>query len=155
MDFSLSSYFNAFDVDKDYQIEFSDVDSKLESITDSLANNPESLNFNQELLEDLIELTHGFRELEEKKRHQLAYLVTSSLNAVGQSYGNMLQSGDFHDNVDTIKSTLERYGYLMFVLLKYLGKRISHKLVMQDRRNLYLEKSWLGGNQIVPKSRTV
>ena len=66
MDFSLSSYFNAFDVDKDYQIEFSDVDSKLESITDSLANNPESLNFNQELLEDLIELTHGFRELEEK-----------------------------------------------------------------------------------------
>ena len=83
MDFSLSSYFNAFDVDKDYQIEFSDVDSKLESITDSLANNPESLNFNQELLEDLIELTHGFRELEEKKRHQLAYLVTSSLNAVG------------------------------------------------------------------------
>lgn len=122
MDFSLSSYFNAFDVDKDYQIEFSDVDSKLESITDSLANNPESLNFNQELLEDLIELTHGFRELEEKKRHQLAYLVTSSLNAVGQSYGNMLQSGDFHDNVDTIKSTLERYGYLMFVLLKYLGK---------------------------------
>lgn len=122
MDFSLSSYFNAFDVDKDYQIEFSDVDSKLESITDSLANNPESLNFNQELLEDLIELTHGFRELEEKKRHQLAYLVTSSLNAVGQSYGNMFQSGDFHDNVDTIKSTLERYGYLMFVLLKYLGK---------------------------------
>lgn len=122
MDFSLSSYFNAFDVDKDYQIEFSDVDSKLESITDSLANNPESLNFNQELLEDLIELTHGFRELEEKKRHQLAYLVTSSLNAVGQSYGNMLQSGDFHDNVDTIKSTLERYGYLMFVFLKYLGK---------------------------------
>lgn len=122
MDFSLSSYFNAFDVDKDYQIEFSDVDSKLESITDSLANNPESLNFNQELLEDLIELTHGFRELEEKKRHQLAYLVTSSLNAVGQSYGNMLQSGDFHDNVDTIKSTLERYGYLMFVLLKYIGK---------------------------------
>ena len=122
MDFSLSSYFNAFDVDKDYQIEFSDVDSKLESITDSLANNPESLNFNQELLEDLIELTHGFRELEEKKRHQLAYLVTSSLNAVGQSYGNMLQSGDFHDNVDTIKSTLERYCYLMFVLLKYLGK---------------------------------
>lgn len=122
MDFSLSSYFNAFDVDKDYQIEFSDVDSKLESITDSLANNPESLNFNQELLEDLIELTHGFRELEEKKRHQLAYLVTSSLNAVGQSCGNMLQSGDFHDNVDTIKSTLERYGYLMFVLLKYLGK---------------------------------
>ncbi|KAG8204067.1 hypothetical protein GWM34_01230, partial [Candida africana] len=122
MDFSLSSYFNAFDVDKDYQIEFSDVDSKLESITDSLANNPESLNFNQELLEDLIELTHGFRELEEKKCHQLAYLVTSSLNAVGQSYGNMFQSGDFHDNVDTIKSTLERYGYLMFVLLKYLGK---------------------------------
>lgn len=98
------------------------MDSKLESITDSLANNPESLNFNQELLEDLIELTHGFRELEEKKRHQLAYLVTSSLNAVGQSYGNMFQSGDFHDNVDTIKSTLERYGYLMFVLLKYLGK---------------------------------
>ena len=73
-------------------------------------------------MEDLIELTHGFRELEEKKRHQLAYLVTSSLNAVGQSYGNMFQSGDFHDNVDTIKSTLERYGYLMFVLLKYLGK---------------------------------
>ncbi|CAX43955.1 Non-SMC subunit of the condensin complex, putative [Candida dubliniensis CD36] len=122
MDFNLSSYFNAFDVDKDYQIEFSDVDSKLDAITDSLANNPESLNYNQELLEDLVELTHGFRVLEEKKRHQLAYLITSSLNAVGQSYDNVIQAGDFLDNVDTIKSTLERYGYLIFVLLKYLGK---------------------------------
>ncbi|RCK54740.1 Condensin complex subunit 1 [Candida viswanathii] len=123
MDFTLASYFNAFDVDKDYEVEFSNVDAKLESITDSLANSPESLNFNNELFEDVIELVHGFRALHDKQCHQVAYLVTSSFNTVGQTYEVSIRSGDFHDNVDTIKSTLEKYGYLMFVLLKYLGKQ--------------------------------
>ncbi|KAL6452716.1 YCS4 Condensin complex subunit 1 [Candida maltosa Xu316] len=122
MDFNLTSYFNAFDVDKDYQIDFSDVNSKLESVTESLANNPESLNFNHELLEDLIELVHGFRSLEQKQCHQVAYLITSSFNTVGQSFHSSIESGDFVDNIANIKSTLEKYGYLMFVLLKYLGK---------------------------------
>ena len=123
MDFTLASYFNSFDVDKDYEVEFSNVDSKLESITDSLANNPESLNFNNELFEDLIELVHGFRVLQDKQCYQVAYLVTSSFNNVGQTFDVAIRSGDFLDNVDTIKSTLEKYGYLMFVLLKYLGKQ--------------------------------
>ncbi|KAK6885151.1 Condensin complex subunit 1 [Candida tropicalis] len=123
MDFTLASYFNAFDVDKDYEVEFSNVDSKLESITDSLANNPESLNFNNELFEDVLELVHGFRVLQDKQCHQVAYLVTSSFNTIGQTFDTAIRSGDFLDNIDTIKSTLEKYGYFMFVLIKYLGKQ--------------------------------
>jgi condensin complex subunit 1 len=122
MDFNLSTYFNAFDVDKDYSADISNVDNRLESVTNSLANNPESINYNADLLEDLIDLTHVYRTLESKQQKQLAYLITSSFNTVGHQFHGIVESGDFVDSIETIKSTLERYAYLIFVLTKYLGK---------------------------------
>ncbi|EGW33024.1 uncharacterized protein SPAPADRAFT_137682 [Spathaspora passalidarum NRRL Y-27907] len=122
MDFTLSSYFNSFDVGKEYSVEFSDLESKLETITGSLADNPESLNFDNELFDDVVELVHGFLSLEGKHQKQLAYLITSSFNAIGLATIATVESGDFIDSLDNIKSTLEKYGYLMFVILKFLGK---------------------------------
>ncbi|RLV93391.1 Condensin complex subunit 1 [Spathaspora sp. JA1] len=130
MDFSLSSYFNSFDVGKEYQVEFSDLESKLETITNSLADNPESLNFDNDLLEDVIELVHGFLSLEGKHQKQLAYLITSSFNAIGLNAIAIMENGDFFvDSVNAIKSSLEKYGYLMFVILKFLGKEDFSQIV--------------------------
>ncbi|ODV80157.1 uncharacterized protein CANTADRAFT_50416 [Suhomyces tanzawaensis NRRL Y-17324] len=122
MDFNLTTYFNAFDVDKDYSIDFGDIDHKLESVTDSLANNPDSINYNNELLEDLIELVHGYRTLDSKHQKQLSYLITSSFNTIAFQFHNIVESGDFIDSLDQIKATLEKYGYLTFVLAKLLSK---------------------------------
>lgn len=122
MDFNLSTYFNSFDVDKDYSVDILDIDSKLESVTNSLANNPESINFNSELLEDLIELTHGYSTLDLKHKKQLAYLITSSFSTMSHQCYNSIEGGDFVDSIDTFKSCLEKYGYLLFVLMIFLGK---------------------------------
>ncbi|KAK6202744.1 armadillo-type protein [Scheffersomyces amazonensis] len=123
MDFNVTTYFNAFDVDKQYELDVSDINSKLESVTNLLADNPESINLNHELFEDLIDLIHGFKSLEVKHQKQLAYLITSSFNAIGNLYGGILSSGgDYIDNLEFYKGTLERFGYLIFVLAKHLGK---------------------------------
>ncbi|KAK6464700.1 armadillo-type protein [Scheffersomyces coipomensis] len=122
MDFNLSTYFNAFDIDKDYELDVSDIDSKLEGVTNLLADNPDSINLNPELFEDLVELVHGFKHLEGNHQKQLAYLLTSSFNSIGHLYSGIIESGDYVDNLEFYKGTLERYGYLVFVLAKHLGK---------------------------------
>ncbi|KAG5419191.1 cnd1 [Candida metapsilosis] len=122
MDFNLSTYVNNFDIDKNYEVEFSNVDAKLESLIESLANNPEAISSNADLFEDLVELTHGFSTLHSKQRQQLSYLIISSFNAVCQSFDRAIQEEDFHELLEQVKSTMERYGYLIFVLLKQLSK---------------------------------
>lgn len=122
MDFTLLSYFNAFDAEKEYTVGISDLDSKLDSVTNQLANNPDSVCSNGDLLEDLIDLSHGYKTLEQRHQKQLAYLVTSSFGAVSHQCNAAISSGDFVDSVDQFRASLERYGYLMFVLLTFLGK---------------------------------
>lgn len=123
MDFNLSSLFNAFDVEKEHNIDIESVETKLEEVTNSLANNPESLNYNPELFEDLIELTHGYTKISSKHQNQLIYLISSSFHSCGLQIHQSIASGDFIDLVELYKSLLEKYGYLMFVCLKYLGKQ--------------------------------
>lgn len=122
MDFTLSSYFNAFDAEKDYSVDISDLDSKLDSVTNQLANNPDSICSNGDLLEDLVDLSHSYKTLDQRHQKQLAYLVTSSFNSVGHQCNAAISSGDFVDSVDQFRASLERYGYLMFVLLTFMGK---------------------------------
>ncbi|CAI5758008.1 unnamed protein product [Candida verbasci] len=122
MEFNLTTYFNAFDVDKDYELNFSDLNNKLESITELLANNPESVNHNEELMEDLIELSHGYTHLNEKQQKQLTYLITSSFSAVGQQILNQINNEEFLEHINYYKDILEKYGYLTFVVLKYISK---------------------------------
>lgn len=123
MDFNLSSYFNAFDVEKEQTIDVNGVERKLEEVTNLLAHNPESLHYNHELFEDLVELTHGYTSISSKHQKQLNYLVTSSFHSVGVQINTAIQSGDFIDLVDLYKALLEKYGYLMFVCLKFLSKQ--------------------------------
>ncbi|CCG25948.1 Ycs4 condensin complex subunit [Candida orthopsilosis Co 90-125] len=143
MEFSLSSYVNNFDIDKSYGVEYSDVDSKLESLVESLAHNPESITSNGDLFDDLVELTHGFRTLHSKQQQQLSYLIVSSFNAVCQQFDRMMQEEDFHESLEQVKSTMERYGYLIFVLLKQLSKEDFSQL-SATRSQKSLSKEFLG-----------
>ncbi|KAG2732541.1 hypothetical protein G9P44_004958 [Scheffersomyces stipitis] len=129
MDFNLSAYFNAFDVDKEYPVDVADIDGKLESVTNSVATSPDCLNYNTDLFEDVIELIHGYPSLEGKHQKQLAYLITSSFNAIGHQYKSVVESGDFVDSLDTFKASLEKYGYLTFVLAKHLSKEDHTRVI--------------------------
>lgn len=122
MDFSLSTYYNAFDIEKNYEYDTSDTDKRLESFTSAVALTPESLLNNTELLEEVIEMAHAFPQLAGNQQKQLTYLVTSSFTAVSVQCKNVIDSGDFVDSADIIKQQLERYGYLLFVILSFLGK---------------------------------
>ncbi|KAI5965222.1 cnd1 [Candida pseudojiufengensis] len=135
MEFNLASYFNSFDIDKDYEINVPDIASTIESLIESLANNPEVITTNEDLLEELIEVTHGFKELPSKQQQQLAYLIVSSVNIIAQQYAQLLKEEDFHESLDQVKSTMERYGYLMFVLLKQLGKEDFSQIGVAKTKN--------------------
>lgn len=136
MEFNLSSYFNGFDVDKEYSVDIDDVDAKLESVTNLLAENPESINYNPELLEDLLELIHGFKKLDARQQKQVSYLITSSFHAIGRQCLTASEQEDFIEYVDNYKMVLEKYGYLMFVLLKFLSKEDSPKAHVSGRTKI-------------------
>lgn len=122
MDFSLSSYYNAFDVEKDYAYDSLGIEAKLETITTTLAHSTEVICHNHDVFEDIVEMAHGFLHLGEAHKKQVTYLICSSFsNACNQSR-LVLELGDFLDSVASIRAELERYGYLMFVLLSFLGK---------------------------------
>ncbi|KAI5960913.1 cnd1 [Candida theae] len=142
MDFNLSTYVNNFDIDKNYEVEFSNVDAKLESLIESLAHNPDALASNADLFDDLVELTHGIFTLQPKQRQQVAYLIVSSFNAVAQQFDRVIQEDDFHEVLQEVKSTMERYGYLVFVLLKQLSKE-DYSQLSTTRSQKSLSKEFL------------
>ncbi|CAK7902785.1 condensin complex subunit 1 [[Candida] anglica] len=122
MDFNLLTYFNAFDAEKEYTADFSDIEAKLESVTETLAHNPESIYHNHEIFEEILELCQGFKSLEAKHQKQLAYLVATSFNSINHVALTTLDAGDYVESIESIKRSLERYGYLIYVLLIFLGK---------------------------------
>lgn len=121
MDFVLSTYHNAFDVDKNYEIDTGSIEQKIDSATTALSHGPDAI-LNPELLEDLIEIIHGFSKLDDKPKKLAAFLVSSSFNNACHQCTLTIDLGDFIDMADNLKSQLERYGYLMFMLISFLGK---------------------------------
>ncbi|SGZ55284.1 CIC11C00000005324 [Sungouiella intermedia] len=121
MDFVLSTYYNAFDVDNDYDIDSSSIEQKIDAVTNALAHSPEAI-LNPEVLEESIDIIHGFSQLEDKPKKLAAFLVSSSFNNACHQCILTMDLGDFIDMADNLKNQLERYGYLMFVLLSFLGK---------------------------------
>lgn len=121
MDFVLSTFYNAFDVDTDYDLDTGSIDQKIDAATNALAHSPEAI-LNDELLEELIEIAHGFLLLEDKPKKHAAYLISSSFNNACHQCILTIELGDFIDLAESLKNQLERYGYLMFVLLNFLGK---------------------------------
>lgn len=122
MEFSLSTYYNAFDVQKDYEVDNSNIDDKLTHSTHALANSWEAVHHNSELLEELIDLAHGFQQLDPKHKKQVNYLISSSLANAARQCKIMIEEGDYVDMLEVLKLCLEKYGYLMFVLLNYLSR---------------------------------
>lgn len=122
MDFSISTYYNAFDVEKGYEIDLSDVDHTIETVTASLTHSPDVICDDPLLLEDLIDLAHSFLLLDLKQRKLVAYLISSSFNNACIHTKQALDLGDYVDLVDTLKAGLERFGYLVFVIISFLAK---------------------------------
>lgn len=121
MDFVLSSYYNAFDVDKDYELESASANLKIESVTTALAHSPDAI-LNYEVLDDMVDLAHGFAQLDDKQKKNASYLISSSFSNACHQCALTIDQGDYIDVAESLKAQLERYGYLMFVLLSYLGK---------------------------------
>lgn len=122
MDFTLSTYYNAFDVEKDYPYDTEDLDVKLEPVTNALAHSAESIYHNAEVMEDLVDMIHGFNHLDDKHKKQVSYLICSTFTNACHQCKITLESGDFMDVADVQKGTLERLGYLVFVHISFLGK---------------------------------
>lgn len=121
MDFVLSTYYNAFDVDGDCELDSASADLRVEAATNALAHSPDAI-LNPEVLEELVELAHGLPNLQDKQKKQTAYLISSSFANCCHQCSLTMDLGDFIDVADQLKSQLERYGYLMHVLLSFLGK---------------------------------
>ncbi|EGV64902.1 hypothetical protein CANTEDRAFT_104194 [Yamadazyma tenuis ATCC 10573] len=121
-DFNLTAYFNSFDVEKLSDDRLPDSSNRLESLIENLANNPESLSYNNDLFEDAVELTHGLNGLQLNQRKQLSYLMASSFKSVSSNINLAIQSGDFVESLPNFKTLLEKYGYFLFVLFTILGK---------------------------------
>lgn len=122
MDFTLLAYYNAFDIEKEYEHDVGDTEKRLENFTSAVALSPECLLTNGELFEEVVEMVHAFPQLSGSHQKQLTYLVSSSFTVVSTQCKNAIESGDFVDSADVLKLQLERYGYLNFVVLSFLGK---------------------------------
>lgn len=122
MEFSLSTFYSGFDVQKDYEVDNSNIDDKLSHATHALAHSWEAIHHNSELLEELIDMAHGFQQLDPKHKKQVNYLISSSLTNASRQCTLMIEEGDYVDMLDVLKLCLEKYGYLMFVLLNYLSR---------------------------------
>lgn len=142
MDFHLSTYFASFDADKEPEIELGDVEAKLEEITAVLAPNPEAINYNTELFEELLDLVHGFKTLLTRYQKQLTYMVGSSFQVVCRLSGERLNGGDFSDYLEGTRDLLEKYGYLVFVLLRILSKEDYTKGQGKGSKNTEAGQKW-------------
>ncbi|CEP64214.1 condensin subunit YCS4 LALA0_S10e05116g [Lachancea lanzarotensis] len=102
---------------------------ELNTAIDVLAVSPELIDDNEETLESLIDLAHGFRHLPTQHKIQLTYLISSSLGNYAQNVESSLLEGAINSEVASSvpqwKRQLEEYGYLVHVLLYFLEQEIS------------------------------
>ncbi|CAK9439602.1 uncharacterized protein LODBEIA_P37020 [Lodderomyces beijingensis] len=124
MDFNLQSYFNEFDVDREYSLDYDDLPAKIESIVDALAHNPQYITTDADRFEEIVEITHAYKGLDSKQQKTWSYLITSSLNNLAQIYSEILAGEDYQEEEELagqFKTVMERFGYLGYVLLKHYG----------------------------------
>lgn len=102
---------------------------ELNTVIDRLAVSPEQVDADDETLESLIDLCHGFPHLPAKLQTQLCYLVASSMGNLAHDIVSNL-SGNSNSNTDVIeflpqyRRHLEEYGYLSHVLLSFLQEDV-------------------------------
>lgn len=102
---------------------------ELNTVIDRLAVSPEQVDADEETLESLIDLCHGFPHLSIKLQTQLCYLVASSMGNLAHDIGSNL-TGSSNSNAEVMeflpqyKRHLEEYGYLTHVLLSFLQEDV-------------------------------
>lgn len=132
VEFDIIEYLNNFqDADKESYPAVQNPSEKLNFLIDKLAVSPESIDNDQDLLEDLIDFVHSFPQLPATLQTQLIYLISSSLANLAKDIHSTLDSNENYNDmvsvVPQIKQQLEEYGYLIHVLLTDLQLKI-HKL---------------------------
>lgn len=142
MDFHLSTYFASFDAEKEPETSLGDVEVKVEEITAVLTPNPEGVSFNHELFEEVLDLVHGFKALEIRHQKQLTYMIGSSFQVICRLTSERLDSGDVSDYIESTRDLLEKYGYLVFVLLRILSKVDHSKGQGKGTKNTEAGQKW-------------
>ncbi|AET38625.1 condensin subunit YCS4 Ecym_3121 [Eremothecium cymbalariae DBVPG len=128
--FRLSAYLTRFQTcDKRSFPPVDNANREINLITDRLAISPEDIYSDEELLDTLIDLAHGFSHLLPKLQQQLSYLVSSCLKNLAQTINVNLSSNASNDEIIGMlplwKSYLERYGYLLHVMLIFLQEDVA------------------------------
>lgn len=102
---------------------------ELNTVIDRLAVSPEQIDTDDETLESLTDLCHGFPHLPAKLQTQLCYLVASSMGNLAHDIrsnliGNSDKNNDAIGFLPQYKRHLEEYGYLSHVLLSFLQEDV-------------------------------
>ncbi|KAG7886457.1 hypothetical protein KL938_000110 [Ogataea parapolymorpha] len=92
----------------------------LEVVTQELAVRSDAILY-EEFWDPLMNLTHRYPQLENRLQYKLAYLISSTLSHHTSQTHQVVNSGDI-DLFATHRKILELYGYLIHVLLVYLGR---------------------------------
>ncbi|KAG7912802.1 hypothetical protein KL907_001004 [Ogataea polymorpha] len=92
----------------------------LEAVTQELAVRSDAILY-EEFWDPLMNLTHCYPQLENRLQYKLAYLISSTLSHHTIQTHQVVNSGDI-DLFATHRKILELYGYLIHVLLVYLGR---------------------------------
>ena len=135
MEFSLSTFYNVFDTEKTPDFDVLDAERRLESFTAAVALTPELVLHNLELFDEVVEMAHAFPALASSHRKQLTYLVCLALAAVSGQCKNAIENCEYADLAAALKLQLERYGYLVFVVLSHLAKEDFPVSAQRQRQN--------------------
>ncbi|KAG7860482.1 hypothetical protein KL939_001968 [Ogataea angusta] len=92
----------------------------LEAVTQELAVRSNAILY-EEFWDPLMNLTHCYPQLGNRIQYKLAYLISSTLSHHTNQTYQVVNSGDI-DMFATHRKILELYGYLIHVLLVYLGR---------------------------------
>ncbi|CAR25264.1 condensin subunit YCS4 [Lachancea thermotolerans CBS 6340] len=129
-DFSLSEQLTKFQTSDKYGYPaVENPSSELNTVTDALAVSPELIDDNEETLESLMDLAHGFSQLQPQFQTQLTYLVSSSFGNLAQAIDGSFSGGSTNAELMAMvpqwKRQLEEYGYITHVLLHFLQNDIA------------------------------
>ncbi|KAG7928161.1 hypothetical protein KL925_001461 [Ogataea polymorpha] len=122
VDFNLSQTLTSFadNIDTFEIDENRNPEDFLEAVTQELAVRSDAILY-EEFWDPLMNLTHCYPQLENRLQYKLAYLISSTLSHHTIQTHQVVNSGDI-DLFATHRKILELYGYLIHVLLVYLGR---------------------------------
>ncbi|KAH3665537.1 hypothetical protein OGAPHI_003723 [Ogataea philodendri] len=120
VDFNLSQTLTSFAEQLDtFELGDRDPEEFLNVITQELAVRSDAILYD-EYWDPLMNLTHCYSKLEPRLQYKLAYLISSTLAGQADYTNQIINSADV-DLFATHRRLLELYGYLIHVILVYMG----------------------------------